>query len=338
MDSLFLKNCRGEVTTSKPVWMMRQAGRYLPEYLEVRSSFPDFLSFVHDAKASAKVTVQPVDRFGVDAGILFSDILVVLPLLGINVEFLPGVGPRILNPVRNAVDVANLHSENPAEALPFTKEAIERSLDLLRARVPLLGFIGGPLTLASYAIEGKTSKDLQETKKLFYRDPETFHKLMTGIAEIAGEYLRLQATWGCEALVIMDSWAGHLSVEDYRQMALPYTTMAAKIAGRAGVPILHYANGAGHLLNEFLKVPVNGYGLDWRTPLAETLEAHPETVFQGNLDPAMLFAPVEEIKKRTREILQLVKNRPHIMNLGHGVLPGTPIEGVQAFIDAVRAG
>lgn len=335
--SLFLDTCRGKVTETKPVWMMRQAGRYLPEYLEVRSRFPDFLSFVHDAKASAQVTVQPVDRFGVDAGILFSDILVVLPLLGINVEFLPGVGPRILNPVRSKSDVALLHFENPADALPFTKEAIERSLDLLKGRVPLLGFIGGPLTLASYAIEGKTSKDLQETKKLFYTNPEAFHKLMSSIAEIAGEYLRLQAAWGCEALVIMDSWAGHLGIEDYKKMALPYTTRVIEIASQSGAPILHYANGAGHLLPEFVKLNASGLGLDWRTSLNDALQKYPEKVFQGNLDPAMLFAPANEIKKATRDILDLVKNRPHIMNLGHGVLPGTPIEGVTAFIEAVRS-
>lgn len=334
--SLFLDVCRGKVTATKPVWMMRQAGRYLPEYMEVRSQFASFLDFVHDAKASAKVTVQPVDRFGVDAGILFSDILVVLPLLGVNVEFLPGVGPRIQNPVRSAIDVASLHSENPADALPFTKEAIERSVDLLKGRAPLLGFIGGPLTLASYAIEGKTSKDLQETKKLFYTEPEAFHKLMDRIAETAGEYLRLQAAWGCEALVIMDSWAGHLSCEDYCKMALPYTERAIEIAKQAGVPILHYANGAGHLLPSFAKLGVNGLGLDWRTSLKDALQAYPQKVFQGNLDPALLFAPVAEIRRRTCEILELVKDRAHIMNLGHGMLPGTPIEGVQAFINTVR--
>lgn len=338
MDSLFLKTCRGEVTATKPVWMMRQAGRYLPEYLEVRSQFPSFLDFVHDAKASAKVTVQPVDRFGVDAGILFSDILVVLPLLGINVEFIPGVGPRITNPVRAIDAVENLHNENPADALPFTKEAIERSLDLLKDRVPLLGFIGGPLTLASYAIEGKTSKDLQETKKLYYTHPEAFKALMTRIAETAGEYLRLQALWGCKALVVMDSWAGHLSSEDYANMALPYTKLAIEIASKSGAPILHYANGAAHLIPQIATLPANGIGLDWRAPLAETLKAYPNAVFQGNLDPALLFAPVDEIKRRTREILKLVADRPHIMNLGHGVLPGTPIEGVKAFIETVREG
>lgn len=337
MDSLFLRACKGEAGGQKPVWMMRQAGRYLPEYLEVRSAFPDFLSFVRNSDAAAKVTVQPVERFGLDAAILFSDILVTLPPLGLDLAFVPGKGPQIGKPVRTAKDVLNLHAFEVAEELAYTREAIEKTCELLKGRTPLLGFIGGPLTLASYAIEGGTSKNLQETKKFFYREPEAFKNLLDKLAELSGEYLRLQAVWGCDALVVMDSWAGHLSARDYRAMAKPYTARAIQIARAAGVPILHYANGAGHLLGEFSELGADVLGLDWRTDLPRALGAFPGAIFQGNLDPATLFASKEVITERTREILAAVGARPHIMNLGHGVLPGTPLSGVEAFITAVRA-
>lgn len=338
MEPLFLRTCKGEVTAQKPVWMMRQAGRYLPEYLEVRSGFKDFLAFVRASSAAAKVTVQPVERFELDAAILFSDILVLLPPLGLDLEFVPGKGPQILKPVRTAQDVLDLRDFDIQAELFYTREAIGKAQDLLRLRAPLLGFIGGPLTLASYAIEGGTSKNLQETKQFFYREPEAFSALLQKLAEISGEYLRLQAAWGCDALVIMDSWAGHLAAEDYRQMAKPYTARAIQIARSAGVPILHYANGAAHLLKDFADLGADVLGLDWRADLKTALRDFPNAVFQGNLDPAALFAPEAEITRRTRAILSAVQARAHIMNLGHGVLPGTPLSGVQAFINAVRQG
>lgn len=335
-ESLFLKTCNGFISNEKPVWFMRQAGRYLPEYMEVRNQFKTFLDFVHDSDAAAKVTVQPIDRFGLDAAILFSDILVLLPTLGIDVKFLPGEGPRIETPLQNANAIKNLKDPQIEKELFFTKDAIEKTQLLLNNRAPLLGFIGGPLTLASYAIEGKTSKDLHQVKKLFYQNPEAYHTLLEKISITAGEYLALQAKWGCDALVVMDSWAGHLSKEDYQKMALPYSTKVIEMAKQTNVPVLHYANGSAHLLSEFLKLPASGFGLDWRTPLKTTLIENPKTVFQGNLDPAMLFAPQETIKKRVREILDLTRNRAHIMNLGHGILPGTPIEGVKTFVETVR--
>jgi len=316
---------------------MRQAGRYLPEYREVRKRFTNFLDFVADAEAAATVTVQPVNRFGLDAAILFSDILVTLPPMGIDLKFISGMGPVVERPIQSESSIKALTNFDCEKVLPFTKLAIEKTKRKLPPATPLLGFVGGPLTLASYAIEGKSSKDLQETKKLFYREPFAYEALLTHIANITGEYLALQAKWGCDALVIMDSWAGHLSIADYRQMALPYTQIVLdKVRKGTNAPVLHYANGAGHLLNEIETLNFSAIGLDWRTDLATTLQTHPTTVFQGNLDPAMLFAPAETIQTRTREIMDLLKGRAHIMNLGHGVLPQTPIEGVQAFIDAVR--
>lgn len=335
-ESLFLKTCNGFVSKEKPVWFMRQAGRYLPEYMEVRNQFKNFLDFVRTPKAAAKVTVQPVHRFGVDAAILFSDILVLLPALGIEVNFLPGMGPKIENPIQTPNAITELKDPNLEKDLSYTREAIEQTQSLLKDRVPLLGFIGGPLTLASYAIEGKTSKDLHQVKKLYYQNPEAYHRLLSKISKVAGEYLALQAKWGCNALVVMDSWAGHLSKEDYIKMGWPYSKEVIEVARQMNVPVLHYANGAGHLLQDFLTLPASGFGLDWRTPLEKTLAENPQRVFQGNMDPALLFAGQTVIKEQVRKILELTKNRPHIMNLGHGILPGTPIEGVQAFVDAVR--
>lgn len=335
MDSLFLKNCFGEKTDKKPVWMMRQAGRYLPEYLEVRNRFFDFLSFVKDFRAAAEVTVQPVRRFHLDAAILFSDILVTLPLLGLDVQFIPGVGPKITSPIRDEEAVRALRDDSP-ETLDFTREAIFKTLDLLRGEVPLLGFVGGPLTLASYAIEGGTSKNLQETKKFFWRYPKAYHELLSKIANLSGEYLNLQRKWGCRALVVMDSWAGLLSEEDYREMAYPYVKRVLEMAASKETPSIHYANGASHLIGEMVKLPAHVLGLDWRSSLIHTFEKFPDKIFQGNLDPALLFSTPAIIRKRTREICSLTKNRAHIMNLGHGVLPGTPIENVRAFVEAVK--
>ena len=335
-DSLFLRNCAGEVTSEKPVWMMRQAGRYLPEYREMRARFPNFLDFVADAEASAEATVQPIRRFNLDAAILFSDILVTLPPLGLDLSFVSGRGPVVSNPIRTMQEVRSLTAFDSEKALSYTRSAIEKTKQLLPSGTPLLGFVGGPLTIASYAIEGQSSKNLLNTKKLFHSDPSTYKAFLELMATITGKYLALQADWGCDALVIMDSWAGHLSAEDYREMALPYTKTVMEIAKHAGKPIIHYANGASHLLKDVLTLNASAFGVDWRADLPNVLADNPKTIFQGNLDPALLFAPPSEIKRQTTEILNLVKDRAHIMNLGHGVLQGTPIEGVNTFIETIR--
>jgi uroporphyrinogen decarboxylase len=202
--------------------------------------------------------------------------------MGIDLKFVSGLGPLVERPIQSEAAVKALTNFDVEQALPFTKLAIEKTKRKLPAETPLLGFVGGPLTLASYAIEGKSSKDLQETKKLFYTSPFTYEALLTHIAKITGEYLALQAKWGCDALVIMDSWAGHLSIGDYRSMALPYTQIVLdKVREITDIPVLHYANGAGHLLPELKSLNLNGIGLDWRTDLAAALRDYPSTVFQG---------------------------------------------------------
>ena len=336
METLFVKSALGK-TTEKPVWMMRQAGRYLPEYRELRSRFPDFLSFVRDADAAAEATLQPTNHFDIDAAILFSDILVTLPYMGFDLRFESGKGPMIANPFRSAKEISQLDNVYLHRDLIYTKNALQKVRRKLSEEKSLLGFVGGPLTIASYAIEGGTSKTLQQTKTLFYQDPEAYSALLSHIAKITGEYLVKQAEWGADALVIMDSWAGNLSLRDYQQMAKPFTEIVIqKVRENSNAPIIHYANGAAHLISAFANLSVNVIGVDHRSELSDLLTAYPQKIFQGNLDQALLFARPEIICARTQEILELTKNRPHIMNLGHGILPETPIAGVQAFVKTVR--
>lgn len=336
MESLFVRAAKGK-TTEKPVWMMRQAGRYLPEYRDLRNRFPNFLSFVKNPEAAAEATLQPVKRFDLDAAILFSDILVTLPCMGFDLKFVPGKGPAIENPIRSISDVQNLHDVDLEKSLDYTAKAIRLVRKNLSESKALLGFVGGPLTIASYAIEGGSSKDLHRTKALFYNDPQTYKLFLERIAHVTGEYLAFQANAGADALVIMDSWAGHLSPADYGKMAKPFTEKVIAIARtRTDAPIIHYANGAAHLVQAFAELNADVIGVDHRSELKALFAKFPKKIFQGNLDPALLFALPEEIRLRTEEILEAAKGRSHIMNLGHGVLPETPLEGVRAFIDAVR--
>lgn len=336
METLFVKAARGK-TTEKPVWMMRQAGRYLPEYRDLRNRFPDFLSFVKNPEAAAEATLQPVKRFDLDAAILFSDILVTLPCMGFNLKFVPGKGPVIENPVRSISDVQNLQDIDFEKSLDYTAKAIKLVRKNLSESKSLLGFVGGPLTIASYAIEGGSSKDLHRTKALFYNDPQTYKLFLERIARLTGEYLAFQAKCGADALVIMDSWAGLLAKSDYEQIASPYTETVISIVHKfTDVPIIHYANGASHLTESIMTLNANVFGVDHRSDLPALFRKYPDKVFQGNLDQAILFTNPAQIKFHTNRILECAKNRPHIMNLGHGILPETPLENVRAFIDAVH--
>ncbi|MDR1760765.1 MAG: uroporphyrinogen decarboxylase [Fibrobacter sp.] len=336
-DSLFLDVCAGKKVPEKPVWLMRQAGRYLPEYRKIRERFSSFLDFVADSDAAAEVTLQPVERFHLDAAILFSDILVTLPPMGFQLSFESGKGPVIQNPVRNIQDLEQIKNPDLEKALSYTREAIQKTKKRLPGSVPLLGFAGGPLTVASYAIEGKSAPQLLETKKLLFTKPEIFDGFMQIITEFTGNYLLLQAEWGCDALVIMDSWAGHFGKETYRDFILPYTRQIAdKIKSVTDMPIIHYANGASHLLSCVKSLSVNVIGLDWRTDISEAFEKYPQQIFQGNPDPSFLFAEPQTVRRQTEILLEKVQDRPHIFNLGHGVLPGTPVENVQVFIDTIR--
>jgi uroporphyrinogen decarboxylase len=338
----FLEAALGRPAARPPVWIMRQAGRYLPDYRRVRKLFPSFLDFCRSPEHVAEVTVQPVDQIGVDAAILFSDILVLLPPMGLNLEFVEGEGPVVHNPVRDAATIAAMPGGGATDDinadLNYVFEGIRLTLRDLKGAVPLIGFAGGPFTVASYMVEGGSSKELARLKGLMFSDPKSFHMLLEKVARLTGAYLIEQIRQGVHAVTIMDSWAGYLSPADYRAFVLPHTLSVVRRvkAQFPDVPVIHYANGAPTLLDDFVSLGVDVIGLDWRVELSQAFKAHPGQVFQGNLDPCYLFAPPEQIAARVAEMKKVVGNRPHIWNLGHGILPSTPVENARAFVDAVH--
>ena len=337
-DDLFLRNCAGEVTEQKPVWIMRQAGRYLSEYREVRANFPNFIDFYKNPEAACKVTLQPIDRFGLDAAILFSDILTLLPVSGSDLEFIPGKGPTVHNPIRTLEDAQSLKKVDVEKDLHFVFDGVKLIREKLDGRIPLIGFAGGPLTVASYMIEGGSSRELAKTKQLMFHLPEAYHLLMEHLTQITIQYLQLQVEAGAQVICVMDSWAGHFSPSDYNESIGPYTKrIFDALRASTNVPLIHYANGASALLKPFTGLGADVLGLDWRADLAQAVTDYPDQMFQGNLDPCTLYAPSEIIEKRTFDILEIVKDRPHIMNLGHGVLPDIPVSGVEAFLKTIRA-
>lgn len=338
----FLEAALGRPVERSPVWIMRQAGRYLPDYRRVRKTFPNFLEFCRTPDAVAEVTVQPVDQIGVDAAILFSDILVLLPPMGLDLKFVEGEGPVVSNPVRDAATIAAMPGGNPGDDinadLAYVFEGIRRTQADLQGYVPLIGFAGGPFTVASYMVEGGSSKELTKLKGLMFADPKAYHELLSKLSNLTASYLVEQARAGADALTIMDSWAGYLGPRDYREYVLPHTRSVVERVKAAcpGLPVIHYANGAPSLLNDFVSLGANVVGLDWRVELADAFAAHPDQVFQGNLDPTFLFASPDQIRARVADMKKVVGDRPHVWNLGHGILPQTPVENAKAFVDAVH--
>ena len=334
----FLESALGRRSSSSPVWIMRQAGRYLPDYRRVRSLFPNFLDFCRSSEHVAEVTIQPVAQIGVDAAILFSDILVLLPPLGFHLEFLAGEGPVVHNPLRTEAAIQALASHDINAELNYVFKGIQLTLKELAGSVPLIGFAGGPFTVASYMVEGGSSKDLAHLKALMFSQPKAFHQLLEKLAAITAAYLMEQIRQGVHAVTIMDSWAGHLGGSDYREFVFPHTrSIIAKIKSQfPEIPVIHYANGAPTLMSDFVHLGADVVGLDWRMELATAFKAHPGQVFQGNLDPCFLFASPEAIAKKVQEMKAIVGNRPHIWNLGHGILPNTPVENARAFVQAVH--
>ncbi len=328
----------GRPTARPPVWIMRQAGRYLPEYRRVRALFPAFLDFCRSPEHVAEVTVQPVDIIGVDAAILFSDILVLLPPMGLSVEFLEHKGPVIANPLRDEARINALPSGNLNASLDYVFQGIRLTKAALGGRVPLIGFAGGPFTVASYMVEGGSSKELARLKALLFRNPAAFRTLLEKLSSVTAAYLVEQANQGVDALTIMDSWAGYLGPDEYRTHVAPHTRAVIEAVKRAhpGIPVIHYANGAPTLLGDFVTLGADVVGLDWRLPLATAFAAHPKQVFQGNLDPCWLYAPPERIAAQVKALKAVVGARPHVFNLGHGILPDIPVENARAFVQAVH--
>jgi uroporphyrinogen decarboxylase len=334
-DHPMLKACRREAASFTPIWLMRQAGRYMPEYRRVREHF-DFLEMCKRPDVSAEVTITAVERLKVDAAIIFADILLPLIPMEVGLHFEKGDGPVIDRPIRTAADLERIPAVDVG-ALSFVADAIKIVHSAIGSTTPLIGFAGAPFTLASYLIEGGSSRQYQSTKTFMYTQPEVWHRLMEMLARITADYLQMQIAAGADLVQIFDSWVGSLSPDDYRRFVLPHT--ASVIAAiPADVPVIHFGTVTGNLLELMREAGGDVIGLDWRVDLAEAWARLDYSVaVQGNLDPIALFADVAEIRARARAILDQAAGRPgHIFNLGHGILPETPVDHVIALVDAVH--
>jgi uroporphyrinogen decarboxylase len=315
---------------------MRQAGRYMPEYRLIRQKY-SLLEICYQPELAAEVTLQPVRALGVDAAILFADILLPAIPLGVGLEFAQGEGPVLQNPVRTIEDVRNLRPVDPETDLGYVMESI-RILRGSLGSVPLIGFCGAPFTVASYLIEGGSSREFLKTKTMMYSDPRTWHALMEKLSEVLADYLVAQIRAGAQAVQVFDSWVGALSPQDYEDFVLLYSQKILQAAKAEGVPVIHFGTNTATLLPLLKRAGGDVIGLDWRIPLDEGWSRLGQDVaVQGNLDPATLFAPLPEIRCRVREILDRASGRPgHIFNLGHGILQHTPVENVRAVVDMVH--
>ena len=334
--SPFLRACRREPTERVPVWFMRQAGRYMPEYRKLREKHT-LLEICKNPELACEVTLQPL-RLGVDAAILFADILLPLEPMGAPFEFAKGEGPVIHEPITNRAQIDKLRVIDPEEGLGYIMKSIRTIKGALNGRVPLIGFAGAPFTLASYLVEGGKSAHFAKTKKLMYSDPESWNALMGKLAEVVRLYLRAQITAGADCVQLFDSWVGQLSVEDYRDYVLVHVAHILDDLKTCGVPVIHFGTGTHALLEMQRDAGGTVIGLDWRTPLAEGWSRIGyDRAVQGNLDPTVLFAPREVAYKHAQRVLEAAARRPgHIFNLGHGILPETPVDNVQAVIDFVH--
>ncbi|MBI5236804.1 MAG: uroporphyrinogen decarboxylase [Deltaproteobacteria bacterium] len=335
-NDAFLKACRLEKTGYTPVWLMRQAGRYLKEYMAIRSKH-SFLEMCRTPELACEVTLQPLRRFELDAAIIFADILLPLGGMGIDLEFAKNEGPVISNPVRNLKDIEALRVINPEEHVPFLLQAIRLVKKELNGKAPLIGFSGAPFTIASYIIEGEGSRTYIHTKELMYKEPEAWRLLMDRITESLSLYLNAQIDAGAEAVQVFDSWVGCLSPGDYREFAFPYTKrLIASVKKRA--PVINFSTNTGAYLDLVRDAGGDVVAVDWRVRLDSAWKTIGYALaIQGNLDPAVLFGGSDTIRKKVKEILGMAGGRPgHIFNLGHGILVGTAVDNVKALVDAVH--
>ncbi len=335
MNDLFLRTCRGEPTERAPVWMMRQAGRYLPEYRELRRR-ADFLTLCKTPELAAEVTLQPVDILGVDAAIVFADILLPLEAMGAELRFVAGDGPVFPQPVRCAADIDRLAPPDVEDSLGYvfdTLRLVRRELD---GRVPLIGFAGTPWTLAAYLVEGGTSKSFPHLLGWSYRDPDGLRRLLHHLAETSVAYLRGQIEAGAQAIQLFDTWGGLLSAQRWRELARPAVeVILAALADT--VPLIYYAGAGAHLLEELATLPVDVLSVDWRLALSEVRRrVGPRLVLQGNLDPTALLGEPADIRRRVGQLLAEGRGGGHVVNLGHGILPMTPVDNARAFIESAQ--
>jgi uroporphyrinogen decarboxylase len=331
---LFLRACRGEVVPRVPVWMMRQAGRYLPEYREIRAKHA-FLEVCKTPQLAVEVSIQPFRRLGVDAVIVFSDILIPAEAMGLHLE-LGDAGPNLPNPVRSKTEVDRLKIFDPEVETGFLPEAIRRIVKSVGPDVPVLGFAGAPWTLATYMVEGKAKEGFATVKSFLYREPKTFRLLLHRIAQATIPYLKSQIAAGAAAVQLFDTWCGELNVHDYEEFALP--AVQEIISGLGGsVPLIYYTKASHHLLPAVARSGANVLSIDWRVDLAEIRKTlGPKIALQGNVDPAVLFAPPEKIRDTTLATINSLSGHGHILNLGHGILQHTPVENAQLFVETAQ--
>ncbi len=335
-QSPFLKACWRQPTPYTPIWLMRQAGRYMKEYRALRKKY-SFLEMCKNPEVAAQVTLQPIDKFKLDAAIIFSDILIPLEPMGVEFEFAKGEGPVFHRPVREMKDVERLKIIEPEEEIPFLMESIRIVRRELEGKIPLIGFSGAPFTLASYMIEGGHSRNYTLTKGLMYQNRPAWNLLMEKVSEVLIRYLNAQIRAGVQALQIFDSWVGCLTPGDYEEYALPYSKRVMDGVNKS-VPLIHFATSSSTLLERMKQAGGNVIGVDWRVNLGEAWARIGYDVgIQGNLDPVVLFGPVDLIKKEVKRILDQAEGRPgHIFNLGHGILPNTPVDHVAALVEMVH--
>ena len=332
--------CRRQPVERVPIWLMRQAGRYLPEYRELRSRY-GMLEILSSAELAARVTLQPLRRFEFDGAIIFADILPPLIGLGLELSFGNGTSPRIHNPIRGAREVAALREGDPRRDLAATMSAVRMVRAELPPRVALIGFSGAPFTLATYAIEGGTSRQFTLTKRMMFEQPAAWRALMERLTRLVIDYLAAQAEAGAQVLQIFDSWAGVLGAADYRAHVLPHMRRVCADLQPAGVPLIYFSTGTGAMLDLLADVPCDVLSVDWRVDLAAARRLLPEPMaLQGNLEPALLFAPPQVLEARARAVLAAgaagAGGRGYIFNLGHGILPQTPPEAVARLVDLVH--
>ncbi len=339
MNDLFLREARGEATERRPVWMMRQAGRYLAEYRAVREKV-DFLTLCRTPELVAEVSLQPVRLVGVDAAIFFADILLPLDAMGAGLRFVQGDGPSFERPVRRREEIGALRTPDVGATLGYVFEAVaavRREIASLPEPVPLIGFGGTPWTLAAYLVEGGSSQGFARLLEWSYRDPEGLCRLLDLITEVSIDYLAGQIEAGAQAIQLFDTWAGLLDLERWRAFSMPGVVRIFEALAGHGVPLVFFAKGAGHLLEALRELPCQVLSVDWRQPLSEVRRiVGAGKVLQGNLDPAALLGPIPEIERRTARLLEEGAGGGHIVNLGHGIFKSTPPENARAFVAAVK--
>lgn len=335
-NSAFLRACRREPVSHTPIWLMRQAGRYQQSYRSLREKV-NFLELCKTPELAAKVTLDAVEQFGFDAAIIFSDILIILEPMGASLEYVGGSKPKIHNPVRTAQEIDNLGELESVESLNYVYEALNQTRRALPKDVPLIGFVGAPFTLASYLIEGGGSKNFIETKKLMYSDAGAWHALMEKLSRALIKHLNAQAEAGAQALQIFDSWVGCLSPTDYKEFVQPHVKFIIENVTK-DAPVIHFGTGTATLLELMREAGGDVIGVDWHSNLDDAwAKIGYDKAVQGNLDPVQLFAPREVLLEKARKILDQAANRNgHIFNLGHGILPETPVDNVKALVDFVK--